>query len=124
MRGLRYTELNYWTFICIYTILNIIIDKICLKTHGISPLTFQQDNVNALSKRLSEVSEELRKSEGRSHTFQHDMEKASVALRAITQERDGISQQMAELQRQDSGNKNTVATLEAKLKVRLDGLLS
>ena len=52
------------------------------------------------------------------------MEKASVALRAITQERDGISQQMAELQRQDSGNKNTVATLEAKLKVSLDGLLS
>ncbi|XP_072031679.1 ribosome-binding protein 1-like isoform X2 [Amphiura filiformis] len=75
-----------------------------------------RENENALSKRLSEVSEELRKAESRSLTLAHDLEQSNKTLSAITQERDGITQQIQEFLKKEAQSKNAVSSLEVKLK--------
>ena len=77
----------------------------------ILPYFVQRENESALSKRLAEVSEELRKAETKNQSL-------SQMVESGTAEAENVKGQLAELHRIDGDRTNTLQIIQAQLKVR------
>ncbi|XP_038072542.1 ribosome-binding protein 1-like isoform X13 [Patiria miniata] len=76
----------------------------------------QRENETALSKRLSEVSEELRKAEARLQTSSREGEKTLERLQALMKENDTVKKQLQEVYRLDSEKSTQMSAMETRLR--------
>ncbi len=76
----------------------------------------QRENETALSKRLSEVSEELRKAESRVQTSTREGDKAKEMLLSLTKEGETLKAQLQDVYRLDSEKSTQMAAMEARVR--------
>ncbi|XP_071795322.1 ribosome-binding protein 1-like isoform X6 [Asterias amurensis] len=76
----------------------------------------QRENETALSKRLSEVSEELRKAESRLQTATCDGDKAKEMVVSLSKESETLKSQLQDVYRLDSEKSTQMATMEARVR--------
>ncbi|XP_022105275.1 ribosome-binding protein 1-like isoform X6 [Acanthaster planci] len=90
----------------------------------------QRENETALSKRLSEVSEELRKAESRLQNSAREGDKTMERLQSLMKENETVKKQLQEVYRLDSEKSTQMSAMEGRLRdsekqrINLEGIVN
>lgn len=78
---------------------------------------FQRESSSSLTKRLTEMTEELRKAEAQKRSMGTELEKSQEGMRTVSEELNQARQQLQGLSKSDDEKKTMMAKFEEKEKV-------